>query len=307
MRTCVIGGGGFLGSYIVPELLRSGRDVVVLGRRSTPPIGIDSLAQYVMCDYSCRESLRSVLSDCNEVIDLAYSTVPKTSFSDPVFDLQSNLPATVGLLEEVRNLDKLRCLLFVSSGGTVYGPANSLPITEESPNNPVSPYGITKLTVERYALMYHLLHNVPSMIVRPANAYGVGQRPFVGQGFIATAMGAIIQRKPVTIFGENGTVRDYVHASDVARGVLAALNYGTVGQVYNIGSGVGRNNRQVLDFIAPLAESDGFNVSVEVEAPRSFDVPVNILNFGRLLACSGWLPQVSFEDGIADMWRAISK
>ena len=199
----------------------------------------------------------------------------------------------------------VKTILYVSSGGTVYGQVNQLPITEETPTSPVSPYGITKLTAERYMLMYHKLHNLPTVVVRPANAYCKGQKPFTGQGFIATAMDATLQRKPVTIFGENGTVRDYVHVKDVASGILAVLNHGQKGNVYNIGSGLGRNNRDILAQIGQISKPEGFEVNIEVQNSRAFDVTANVLNFGKLLACSGWLPKVDFNEGIAEMWQHI--
>lgn len=305
MRTCVIGGGGFIGAYLIDALIASGREVFVLGRKPQPSLPIHAKASYAQCDYANRELLRSQIKYVNEIIDLAYATVPQTSFLDPIFDLQSNLPSSVGLLEEALNVGQLKTILYVSSGGTVYGQVSQLPITEETPTSPLSPYGITKLTVERYMLMYHKLHNLPAVVVRPANAYGKGQKPFTGQGFIATAMGATLQRKPATIFGENGTVRDYVHVKDVASGILAALNHGQKGNVYNIGSGLGRNNREILAQIDQISKPEGFEVSIEVQNSRAFDVPANVLNFGKLLACSGWLPKVDFNEGVAEMWQHI--
>jgi UDP-glucose 4-epimerase len=141
--------------------------------------------------------------------------------------------------------------------------------------------------------------------VRPANAYGAGQKPFTGQGFIATAIGHILQREAVTIFGQNGTVRDYLHVSDVASGILATLDRGSLGEIYNIGSGTGRNNRQVLAAIEPFASQAGYALNINVAPERHFDVPANVLNYGRLLAATGWLPKISFEDGIEEVWVDI--
>lgn len=305
MRTCVIGGAGFIGSYLVLQLLESGRDVRVVGRR--PRLAhLPAEVDYLACSYGERAQLAKALQDCDEVIDLAYATVPQTSFVDPIYDLESNLPASLVLLEEAAKLPNLQRLVFVSSGGTVYGPTDRLPISEEAPTRPVSPYGITKLTIERYALMFQRLHNLPVTIVRPSNAYGLGQKPFTGQGFVATAMGQILQREKVKIFGDKGTVRDYVHVRDVASGILAAMEHGAEGDVYNIGSGIGRDNRAVLNAIEQLAGPAGYPVEVDIEPERPFDVPANVLNFGRLLACSGWLPRVSFEEGLSEMWADIA-
>lgn len=301
--TCVIGGGGFIGHHLIDELVASGRDVVAIGRKDKPSFGLNKHARYVQCDYGDRQNLTKVLASVTEVIDLAYATVPQTSFNNPAYDLQSNLPSSIGLIEEILTHEQINSLVFVSSGGTVYGDALHLPISEDTANAPVSPYGITKLTIERYLLMYNRLKQLPAIIVRPSNAYGAGQKPFTGQGYIATAMGSVIQKKPVTIFGQNGTIRDYVHVKDIASGIVAALNHGKKGQIYNIGSGVGRNNREVLETIEKIAALDGFEVNIQVEPKRGFDVEANVLNFGKLLACSGWLPNITFEDGLKEMWQ----
>jgi UDP-glucose 4-epimerase len=306
MRSCVIGGGGFIGRYLTEVLAASGRDVLVLGRKSDLQF-LDKRIRYQAVDAADMSVMRPLLATCDEVIDLAYATVPKTSYSDPIFDLQSNLPRVVALMEELQHHSQLRRFMVVSSGGTVYGHASRLPISEYAETEPVSPYGITKLTIERYALMYHRLHNLPLVVVRPANAYGHGQLPFMGQGFIATAMGNVLAGKNVSVFGERGTVRDYVHARDVASAMVAALEHGTNGAVYNIGSGVGRSNLDIIDLIRPLAKKANLPVVVNHEAERKFDVATNVLNFGRLLSCSGWLPKTSIEDGLQEMWQGMAQ
>ncbi len=305
MRTCVIGGAGFIGRYLVAQLLETGRDVLVLGRRPDRPQSIDRRAVYAACDYGDREALRRHLESCTEIVDLAYATVPQTSFVNPVFDLQANLPASVGLLQETSQLPRLRQLMIVSSGGTIYGPVSRLPIHEDAPTAPISPYGITKLTLEHYGRMFHRIQGVPVTIVRPANAYGPGQRPFVGQGFIATAIGHILKRDKVTIFGEQGTVRDYLHVRDVASGMLAALAGEGCGETFNVGSGVGRNNREVLSAIEPHATKAGYEIGLNIAPERHFDVPANILSFSKLASQTGWQPRVAFEDGIEEVWADV--
>ena len=313
MRCCVIGGGGFIGRNLCDALAASGRYVVAIGRKAAPsaafaalPSVVSGRVTYQSMDVTDIAALRPVLSTCSEVIDLAYATVPQTSFIDPMNDLQSNLPRVVALMKELQDHPQLRRFIVVSSGGTVYGQATRLPISEYSETEPLSPYGITKLTIERYALMNHRLHGLPVVVVRPANAYGLGQQPFLGQGFIATAMGHILDHKPVTVFGERGTIRDYVHVRDVASAMVAALQLGINGDIYNIGSGVGRSNLDMLDLIRPLAQAQNLQVNITHEAERKFDVTANVLNFGRLLSCTGWLPKVSIEEGLLEMWHGFS-
>jgi UDP-glucose 4-epimerase len=304
MRCCVIGGSGFVGSYLTRLLVESGRDVVVLGRNPRPSHALPSKARYVSGDYGERSLLRELLTAADEVIDLAYSTVPKSSFEDPIYDIVSNLPQSVGLLQEAVGAN-LRKLVLLSSGGTVYGVARTLPITEDHPTDPISPYGITKLTTEKYAGMFATLAGLPVTVVRPGNAFGEGQTAFVGQGFIATAMQLIKDRRSIDIFGDPGTVRDYLHVSDIARGIIAALNSGEPGQAYNLGSGVGRNNMEVLNEIRPLAESAGYEIQVNMRPYRKFDVPANILDSTKIRSISGWQPQVSFAQGLKLAWEAV--
>ena len=303
---CVIGGTGFIGSHLVELLHKHGRQVTVVGRSSLPsrplPVGV----RYLAGDYGDRYFLTGVLQGMEEVISLAYTTVPKTSFEDPVRDILDNLPASVNLFEVVRDL-RIHKLILVSSGGTVYGEAQQLPIAESHPTNPISPYGITKLAIEKYAMMFYKNDALPVVCVRPGNAYGVGQRPFVGQGFIATAMACLLQGKEVTLFGESGTLRDYVHVFDVACGILSVLEQGAPGSCYNIGTGIGRSNSDILDAIYPHAKNAGIEPRIRIEPLRKFDVSANVLDCCKLRDETGWKTMITFPEGIKSTWEWFLK
>ncbi|MCP9933256.1 NAD-dependent epimerase/dehydratase family protein [Cyanobium sp. Candia 9D4] len=301
MKTIVIGGAGFIGSLVSQALIASGREVTVVGRR---PPGAHTAA--LRCTYRCadlgnRAQMREILEPGCEVIDLAYATVPKTSYGDPVFDLLANLPGSVGLLEEAMAAG-VRRLLLVSSGGTVYGPPCTLPIPESHPTAPISPYGITKLTIDHYALMFHHTRDLPVVVVRPANAYGVQQRSRTGQGFLAAAIDAILSHREIEIYGEAGTIRDYIHVTDVASGILAALDCGGDGEIYNLGTGIGASNLDVMAMLRPLAKAAGHSIQVRHLPSRRFDVEANVLDAGKLRLASGWRPDVSLQQGLAEMW-----
>ena len=304
MRSClVIGGYGFIGRELIRLLLASGRKVTVLGRRSQPSAEISQGCAYVSGDYGNAGILRGLLTAGIEVIDLAYSTVPKTSYGDPVFDLLSNLPASVGLLQEC-HLAGVSKIVLVSSGGTVYGHSRFLPITEDHPTEPVSPYGITKLTIDRYAQMFFKTLDLPVAVARPANAYGETQRPGLGQGFLAEAIDAVLHGREVPVFGAQGSVRDYIHVCDVAAGILAVLDSGEPGQVYNIGTGIGTSNLDALEIIKTLAETNNLSVHYKIMPSRRFDVPANILSSEKLKRDTGWHPFVSLKDGLGNMWAS---
>ena len=235
------------------------------------------------------------------MIDLAYSTVPKTSYDDPVFDLVSNLPASVGLFQEALEVGVSRVLI-VSSGGTVYGPPEELPLKESHPTRPVSPYGITKLTTDRYALMFHRNVGLPVVVVRPANAYGEEQRTGTGQGFIAAAIAAIRAGREVEIYGTQGTIRDYIHVADVAAGILSALDHGENGEIYNLGSGIGTSNLDIVRILETPAGKSNLPVRTKILPERRFDVEANILDSSKLRSKSGWNPKIPLHAGIQMMW-----
>ncbi|MGC5703639.1 NAD-dependent epimerase/dehydratase family protein [Pseudomonas sp. NFXW11] len=295
--TLIIGGGGYIGSYLTRQLIASGRDVTVLGRSKSPRYNLPKEASYISGDFSEQGLICSLLDRHQEVIHLAYATVPNTSFENPLADLLQNLPATVQLFSEIARRG-LR-LVLVSSGGTVYGEALFTPINEAHPAKPISPYGVTKLTLESYAYLYAKTHGLQFVCVRPGNAYGVGQRPFIGQGFISTAIASSIKKQPIKMFGANGTVRDYLYVDDMASGIALALEKGRLSETYNLGSSIGRSNLDIIKEITPLMADINCTLDIEFLPERSFDVKVNILDSSKLEQHTGWVQQTKFSDGLS--------
>lgn len=297
--TLVIGGNGFIGKSLVPLLVGSGRTVTVIGRNAPCRNDAHPEAIYVAQDFGNSEAIQSLLDSHDEIIHLAYATVPNTSYSNPLQDLEENLPPTVRLFADAA---KRGCrLVFVSSGGTVYGEAEHIPISEDHPTRPISPYGVTKLTLENYARLYGVTQGLDYVCVRPSNAYGIGQLPFKGQGFIATAIASVLRGEPAQVFGPTGTVRDYLHVRDLAAGILAALDDGRSAETYNIGSGVGLSNIEVLEHLKPILVRSGHELQVQHRPARPFDVQCNVLDHSKLSSHTGWRPTVGLRDGLEEM------
>ena len=296
-RCCVVGGSGFIGRKVVDVLLSTGRQVVVVGRNPQPSRQLPESAMYFHGDISDKGFISERLQEADEVIDLAYSSVPKTSFENPVEDILSNLPGSVGMFELACTM-RIRKMVFISSGGTIYGEPKCLPIAETHPTEPISPYGITKLALEKYAFMFHRLKGLPITCVRPANPFGEGQAPFVGQGFIATAIASILSGKEVLVFGERGTIRDYIYVDDLAKGIVAALDFALPGECYNVGTGIGRSNLDIIESISRIAEQNGLMQKICHQPTRPFDVSANILDSAKLKEISGWQPNADFDESI---------
>lgn len=304
MKVCILGGGGFIGQWVALQLLARGDSVVVIGRSQRPP-GLPAKADYIMAEYGTDKVLAKVMEQVEALIHLAYATVPSTSFSDPIYDLMANVPSSVVLFQQAAAIG-IKRLVFVSSGGTVYGDTEALPIREEASTNPISPYGITKLTIERYAHMYHSLMGLPVVTLRPGNAYGVRHDGTPGGGFVTAAVRSAVNSTPLHIFGDGTAIRDYIHVSDIAAGIIAGLVDGVSGETYNIGTGIGHSNTDIVRLVETVLGSEQGEIEIQYQPFRGFDVAANVLDSSRLAAASGWEPKVSIEAGIEELWKACA-
>ena len=283
----LIGGTGFLGHAYVGHLA-SAREVHVMGRDDWKTGKSDTLAD-------------AMAGRAPDIVDLAYATVPSTSFADPVGDFTANLGAMIRHLEFARRVGAARHL-FVSSGGTIYGDQGDRPLDEDAPTQPISPYGITKLASEHYAAMYRRL-GVPTLIVRPSNIFGPGQAPFRGQGLVATAFGAAMRGQPLTLYGDGLQHRDYLFVDDFCTGLDAVMARGEIGAAYNLGRGAATAIADLLAAIGIITARDGYPLVVTDAAARPFDVTSNLLDISRIKNKLGWRPHVGLEDGLERTWR----
>lgn len=294
-RTLVIGGAGFIGKGLVPKLIESGRSVTVLSRTALNLEKIDGVT-YLSGSFLDEDLITNLLEVNDEVVHLAYVGVPNTSFVNPLSDLLDNLPPTIQLMNLcARNNVKL---VIISSGGTVYGQSQYLPIDENHPKYPISGYGVTKLTIEHYAYLYKSNHDLSCLCIRPSNPYGENQSYSSGQGFIATAIASAFKGQPVVIYGESGTIRDYIYIDDLCCGIVKAIDYGIEGETYNVGSGVGYSNLDIVKKLEPLLASRGLSLQVDLQPERVFDVKENILDPSKLNTLTGWRPEVEITVGL---------
>ena len=264
------------------------REVHVLGRQDWDSGRATELASEM-------QSRRPVL------IDFAYATVPSSSFADPIEDFTANLGAIIRHLEYAKTLQVDR-FIFVSSGGTVYGDQGERPLLEGDRKDPISPYGITKLASEHYVGMYRRI-KVPTLIVRPSNIYGPGQAPFRGQGLVATAFGNALLGKTLTLFGDGSQRRDYMFIDDFCDSLEAALNRGTIGQSYNLGSGTVTTATDLLKAIDTITSRDGFPLKIVAADARPFDVDSNLLDVSKMKTYLRAASCVCLHEGLERTWR----
>jgi UDP-glucose 4-epimerase len=294
-----------LSFYLSSQLVSTGRSVTILSKSTVPEYELFDQVEYIAGDFSQLSLIRSLLKTHQEVIYIAYTVVPSSTENDSLQELMQNLTPAIQLFSEAAKTGAK--LVLISTGGMVYGEALELPINEHHLTKPISSYGMIKLTLENYAYLYAGTYGLKYICVRPSNIYGEGQRPFSGQGFIATAMMSAIKGQPIQIFGQQGTIRDYIYVSDLASGIVNALEYGQLSETYNIGSGIGLSNLEVFNVIEVLMHEINCNVKVSFLPERGDDLKVNILDSTKLQAHSGWAPKVEFYDGMRRTRAWLSK
>jgi UDP-glucose 4-epimerase len=298
-RKClVLGGKGFIGSHLVDALVEAGHEVRVLDRPNFPALSEPATAAKVDWrdgDSTSETDIRESLEGCEICYHLVSTTLPKSSNADPLFDVETNVLGTIRLLTHAVK-SGVKKVVFVSSGGTVYGIPKAVPVTEDHSTEPISSYGITKLAIEKYLQLFHDLHKLDYTILRVSNPYGERQRTKANQGAIAIFLGKILRGETVDIWGDGATVRDYVYIGDVTQALLKAGTHDGAQKLFNIGSGVGLTLNQVLD---EIERATGLKSKRNYAPARGFDVPRNVLSIERAKAGLGWQPRTSFSEGLA--------
>lgn len=298
MKCLVLGGGGFIGSAVVDRLLAAGHSVRVFERPRVAPyrtFEATEMVEWITGDLLSSSDMSQALSGIDTVFHLVSTTLPKSSNDDPVYDVQSNVVGTLQILNLMAQMKTSR-IVFISSGGTVYGPPVYVPLDEQHPTNPQVSYGITKLAIEKYILLYERMHGIKSVVLRLANPYGERQRIETAQGAVGVFLQRAMQRHSLEIWGDGSVTRDYVYIKDVADAFLRAAEYQGPMSVFNIGSGRGTS---LNDLLAMIEKVLGRNVERRYLSRRSFDVALNVLDIRLAQRELDWVPRVDLEEGLA--------
>lgn len=302
-RVLIIGGTGFIGRHLIQACLESGMALRIADVAPNSEGRAAMGGEYFQGDYRAQGFLDQVLSGMDMVVHLVHDSMVLNLDCNMESEFERNIQPAIRLMDACCK-HNIRKLLFISSGGTVYGRSTEgQPIAEEACTSPISLYGTSKLMVEKIGFLYQVQKNLPFIVARPGNAYGPGQQPFRGQGFIATAMASALQGRPLNIFGDGGVVRDYIHVRDLANALVALLMRGKVGEAYNVSTGHGTTLRDLLDdYIVPIIAEAGYNLDIHYAPPRGVDVPYNVLANGKIVSATEVAPRISLEAGLRETW-----
>ncbi|TCT04735.1 NAD-dependent epimerase/dehydratase family protein [Aquabacter spiritensis] len=294
MKTLVIGGCGFIGSHVVDRLLVHGHSVKVFDRqmeRFRPPLdGVE----YVIGDFGDQMAVIDALAGVDAVMHLASTTFPSTADLNPALDVQGNLVGTLSLLDAMDRLGVAR-ILFLSSGGTVYGRPDQVPIPETHPLRPINSYGIVKVAIEHYLEMYRRTRKISPVAIRASNPYGPRQGHTGVQGVISTFLTRLRRGETLEIWGDGSVVRDYVHVAELADLCARAIATDRTG-AYNAGSGQGTSLREVVEILETVT---GRAIAPIYKPGRAIDVRESVLDIARAQADFGWRSTIPLVEGVA--------
>jgi UDP-glucose 4-epimerase len=294
-RCLVLGGGGFIGTNLSNALAGFGAQVHAYGRRLAWPGSLAPGVRWTAADFADQTSLAAAVENSDFIFHLASSSTPASANADPIADVADNLITTLHFLEICR-ARPVRRVVFVSSGGTVYGTTSQNPIPETATTDPISAYAVHKLTIEKYFALYRHLCGLDYLILRVANPYGPMQIARKNQGVVAALMKRALAGEPIEIWGSGEVVRDFVYVDDVVRALLLAALHSGPSRLFNVGSGAGVSINKVIDDVERLA---GQGPLRRVHMPsRAVDVPVNVLDISRIRDEVGWAPEVEWLDGL---------
>ncbi|MEP9353627.1 NAD-dependent epimerase/dehydratase family protein [Xanthobacter sp. KR7-65] len=293
MTSLVVGGSGVIGRRLCERLSRSAVGTIATARTLVDLPAVPGL-RWRSVDLATFEDWDELLDGVDTIYHLAWSSIPSSASLDPSRDILENVVGSVRMMEAARRAPGVR-IVFASSGGSVYGPADHLPVSELHPTRPLSAYGISKLTVEHYLEKFRLLYGVDGIALRVGNCYGARQHETRGLGAVTLFARAALRGEPLKVFGSGAVVRDFVHVDDVVSAMIAAGTRHNVAGPINIGSGVGHS---LMDVIAKLERVVGRRLPIERVAPRQFDVSASVLDIRRADERLGWTPAIDLDLGI---------
>lgn len=299
MRILVLGGSGFIGTHLVAKLCSLKYKVRVFDR-GCRTVKKFAGVEYFQGDFGDSIELEKALKNVDLVIHAISTTIPATSNLNPTEDIKTNLINTVNLLQLMRKFD-IKRIIYLSSGGTVYGVPHFLPITENHSQNPICSYGIVKLAIEKYLFLYQQLYSLTPVVFRISNPYGPGQHRLGIQGAISTFLTRVINKETIHIWGDGSVIRDYIYITDLVDAFIRALESDVSG-VFNIGSSMGHS---LLDVLNSIENITNIKAIVEHKPCREFDIQEVVLDCGLAEEKFGWKAMVSMEQGIEYLYDWI--
>lgn len=301
MHYLVLGGAGFLGSHLTNRLLREPNNIVTVFERPQANFSnietSSSRLRIVRGSFSTDCDFSELLKGQDVVYHLVSTTVPSTSNVRLTEEIRDNVIPTIKLLEACVK-QHVKKIVFLSSGGTVYGGKKNVPLKEEDEQMPICSYGIQKLMIEKYIHLYFYLHGLDYRIVRLANPYGPFQNPQGKVGAVTTFLWKIMHDESITFFGDGSVIRDFIYVDDAMDGILAIVNQESDQRIFNLGSGEGCSLNDIIRTAETILQKKAI---IQYEPKRETDVAYNVLDIQRYIEATGKKPEISLFEGMSKL------
>lgn len=295
----LVGGSGFLGLALARALVAAGREVHVVSRNVAP--GCREGITFHRGGQEDVAAIAPLLSICNNIVHLASTTTPGSSARHPAVDVLENLLPAVRFMEIMAGFPPER-LIFVSSGGAIYGNPDRLPADESQIPSPLSNHAAGKVALEAFFSSFAHAHGISFATLRPSNLYGPGQGLRHGFGLVRTLLERALHSEAIEVWGDGNAVRDYLYIDDVVEACSLLLDAPHATGAYNAGSGTGVS---ILELIALVEKVTGHAIAVASRPTRGTDVRAIVLGSTRLRHATGWVPRTSLEDGLKRTWEWV--
>lgn len=297
MNIAILGAAGFVGTNLTMELAKDGENVITVVDEKreyfSPSINLPNVKKSLLT-FNADIDFSDVLEGQDMVYHLISTNNPTSSNRDIGHDITDNIKISINLLEAcVRK--HVKKIVFISSGGTVYGKTTELPIQEETVTNPITTYGIQKLTIEKLLYLYQYVYGLEYAVVRLSNPYGPHQRPNGKLGVVTTFIHKALKGEKLVVYGDGSVVRDYIYISDAVDGIIRIANSDCEERIFNLGSGKGTSVNEIIGMIEQAVQVP---VEIEYVDKRSVDVPINVLDISKFERHFGRLHLKSLEEGI---------
>lgn len=294
MKILVTGGAGFIGSAVSKLLLDQGHQVTVLDNLSHGHEDyVDSRANFIKADLLDEAKLTEILPTHDAVIHMASLIEVGESVKKPVDFAENNIVGTIKLLEAMRKTN-VKKIIF-SSSACVYGKPTKLPITEEDLlGEQENPYGLTKVSMEQFCLLYHQLYNFDVVILRYFNPYGPGELHIPETHAIPNFIKAVLEKKPIPLYWNGEQVRDFIYIDDLALAHILPLELNGL-HILNVGTQTGS---QVINIVKKIFEIAGYEVPINDLGDRRGDVPSLVASAEKIKRELGWSAKVDLDEGL---------
>ena len=295
MKILVTGGAGFIASQIADAFINEGHEVCILDNLSTGfEKNINKKARFIKSDISSPSILEIFSKERFDVVNHHAAQIDvRKSVNDPIFDATTNILGTINMLQACIKTG-VKKFMFASTGGAVYGEQEYFPADEKHPTNPVSPYGITKLSIEKYLFFYKNEYGLNHTILRYANVYGPRQNPFGEAGVVAIFANKLLKNENPIINGEGIQTRDYVFVEDVVKANVVTLN-SLSSNIYNVGTGIETSVNQLFEKLNSIA--GGIAVEKHGPVPKGEQLR-SVITSDKFLKEFKWKPSMIIDEGL---------